>query len=122
MSMLSSIARTGTSLLGTINTTANSLTQGVNTVASTLDMADAFIQKAKEKQYTDNKYEMEHYTAKAKANALINASRDHAELIKELEANPLLNKVYDTLKPEFDKLDEEVKKGLLEMRAKRTSI
>ena len=119
MSMLSQVTRTSTAVLGTVNTTATSFSNAVNTLASTLDMADAFIQKAKEKQFIDNKFEMEHYASQAKSNALMNAARAHHDVTKELNSNPELLDIYNDMKKEFDTIADDISKSLVEMRAKR---
>ena len=108
MSMFGKITQTTTTLLNTVETAANSTARTITTAASVLDMADAFVQNAKQKQIINNKFEMETYVSTAKSNAWEAHAQAVTQLEKRLNADADLKKNYLDLQSEYDRIATEL--------------
>lgn len=112
MSMFSNVSSTANTLLNTVQTAANSTARTITTIASTLDMADAFVQNAKQKQLINNKFEMETYVSTAKSTAWENHANAVTQLEQRLDSNPALKKNYISLQDEYTRIEDELKEEL----------
>ena len=99
---MTSITQTFTKLLNTIGTVADSASKVVTTTTSSLDMLEAFVSTAKQKQEARIGADMHtFYSDLQKETALENAIKAET-LEKELNSNPNLKKHYDI---EFNSLE-----------------
>jgi hypothetical protein len=112
MSMFGKITQTSTTLLNTVEIAGNSTARTISTAASVLDMADAFVQNAKQKQIINNHFEMETYVSTAKSNAWEAHANQVTQLENRLNMDANLKKNYLSLQDEYTRIETELKEKL----------
>lgn len=101
----SSASATLVSMLSAVNTTANAVTRSVHTVASSLDMLDQYVQDARAAQIAASRANRSTILSNLRAETARDTAKRHAELQRELAADPIFAKLF---KDEYDRFETEV--------------
>ena len=95
MSMWKHTGNAVSSILEAVATTAHASSRTVTTAATSIDMLDAFIQKAKAKQTIDIALEMDNYGINAVLLSSAEQQRTEETILREMHADPVRKAHFD---------------------------